>query len=49
MPPWGWFVSLSLVDLLLHLAVPIGLLLVGYGVNGVIHKVLQKMRAKGRG
>ena len=45
-PPWHWFVGLSLLDLVLHLAVPIGFLLAGYGVSGVIRKLLQKVRAK---
>ena len=47
-PPWGWFVGVSLVDLALHLAIPIGLLLAGYGLSEVVHRVMTWVRVKGR-
>ena len=45
-PPWGWFVGMSLIDLLLHLAIPIGLLLAGYGVSDLIRRIVTRVRAK---
>ena len=48
MVPWGHFVGVSLVDLLLHLAVPIGLLLAGYGLSEWIRRIITRVRARGR-
>ena len=45
-PPWGWFVGISMVDLVLHLIVPIGLLLAGYGLSATIRRMLQRVRVK---
>ena len=43
-PPWGWFVGVSLLDLVLHVIVPIGFLLAGYGLSEMIRRVCAKGR-----
>ena len=38
-PPWDIFIGISLLDLAIHLAIPIGLLLAGYGLSELIQRV----------